>query len=313
MNKLISIIIPVHNEAENISELYQGITTAIEKCHEYSFEFLFVNDGSRDTSVQVVQKLHDQDDRVQLIEFSRNFGKEAATTAGLRDAQGQAVIMIDADMQHPPHLIPEFIKRWEEGCEVVIGKRRNSSGDGIVKNVGTRMFYAILNIIADQPITPHATDYRLLDRVVVDAVNGMTEHNRLTRGLIDWLGFRRCYIEFESPPRRHGVAGYSTFKLMNLALHSVVSHSLFPLRLAGYLGIVITMFSGALGLFMFLERYFFNEMWQYNFSGPAVLAVIILFLIGIVLSCLGLIALYIASIRAEVQNRPLYVVRKRIK
>jgi len=218
--------------------------------------------------------------------------------------------MIDADLQHPPELIYEFLAKWKHGAEIVIGVRNKNQNENFIKKTGSYCFYKIINKISDTKITPFATDYRLLDRIVIKEFNKFTEKNRITRGLIDWLGFKRDYIYFNANQRAHGKASYCYLKLFKLAINSIVSLSLFPLKIAGYSGIFITLFAGLLGIFIIIEKYIFNDPWNLNFSGPAILAVIILFLVGIILGCLGLIALYIASIHNETINRPLYVIRK---
>lgn len=310
--KKISIIIPSYNEEKNIPLIYTAICVEWKKSlvDKYDFEIIFVDDGSQDNSVQEIEKLVEKDERVKLLEFSRNFGKEIATTAGINHCQGDACIMMDADLQHPVNLLPEFIHRWEkEKVEVLIGVRKNSKSDSFIKRFGGRIFYKIMRMISEVPIVPQATDYRLLDREVIDAFNKMTERNRITRGLIDWLGFKRRLLYFEADERAEGEASYSTFKLFKLAITSMISLSLFPLRVASYLGLGIIFVSGILGIIMFLDRYFFD--WNFNFSGTAILANIILFLIGVVLVALGLLAFYIGHIYNESQGRPLYIIRKR--
>ena len=304
--KTISLIIPIYNEEKNIPILFERLKKVIDVL-SYSWELIFVNDGSGDKSMDELEKIKNSDDRIKIIDFSRNFGKEIATTAGINHCRGDACIMIDADLQHPVELIPEFIKKWEDGAEVVVGVRKKNKGEGLVKRMGSFFFYKIINRISDTEIVSQATDFRLLDREVIDQFKNMTERNRMTRALVDWMGFRRQYINFEANERLHGKASYSFWKLLRLAFNSIISFSLFPLRIAGYLGITITILSGILGIFMFITNYVTGSL---NFSGPAVLAVVILFLIGIVLICLGLIALYIANIHAEVSNRPLYIIRK---
>jgi glycosyltransferase involved in cell wall biosynthesis len=309
MNKSLSIIIPVYNEAANIRPLMAALLPVLTQLSAYTCEIIFVDDGSSDRSVQAIEELMVTNSRIKLIEFSRNFGKELATTAGIHAATGDAAIMLDADLQHPPELIPEFIAKWESGAEIVIGVRRSNTKEGIIKRLGSKLYYSISNLISDTEILSNATDFRLIDRVVIDEFNKFSERERITRGLIDWLGFRRDTVSFIAPERRSGVASYNFSKLLGLAIKSFVSHSLFPLKLAGYAGVIIIIFSLPFGIFMFLSRYIFTNF--YNFSGTAILAVILLFLIGIVLSCLGLIALYIANIHTEVINRPLYVIRKK--
>lgn len=304
--KLISIIIPVYNEEKNIPLFYERIQ-AILNSSSYLWELVFINDGSRDKSFDELEKISREDGRVRVIDFSRNFGKEVAVTAGINQCAGNACVILDADLQHPIEKIPEFIEKWEKGAEVVIGVRKKNKGEGLVKKIGSYFFYKMINRISDMEIITRATDFRLLDRVVIDEFNKLTEKNRMTRALIDWLGFHREYIYFEANERIHGAPSYSFLKLMRLAFNSMISFSFFPLRLAGYLGIAITIISALLGIFMFITNYVTRSL---NFSGSAILAVIILFLIGIVLICLGFIALYIANIHTEVSGRPMYIIRK---
>lgn len=307
--KTISVIIPVYNEEKNIPLMYKELKSVFSRFPSYNHEIIFINDGSRDASAQTVAALEAKDSHVRLLDFSRNFGKEAATTVGFHHATGNAVICLDADLQHPPHLIPQFIKAWESGHEVVIGVRTNNASDSRVKKVGSHLYYKLINSMSRTEIIPRATDFRLLDRNVVDEFVSLTEHNRMTRGLIDWLGFKRFPIYFEAPERIHGEAQYSFWKLVKLAIESMIAHSLFPLRFAGYLGIFIMTVSSILGTVMFLDRYVFP--WNLHFSGPAILANIILFLVGLVLVCIGLLAFYIGHIYHDVQDRPLYIIRKR--
>jgi len=308
MSKQISLIIPVFNEEKNIPLLFVEIRKTLDTLPQYEFEIVFINDGSTDQSLDELKKIKKEDGRIQIIDFSRNFGKEMATTAGINSCQGEACIMLDADLQHPVEKIADFLAKWEEGGEVIIGIRQSNQGEGLVKKIGSYFFYKLINAISDTTIIPNATDFRLLDRCVIDEFNKLTERNRMTRGLIDWLGFKREFVKFNANPRVNGKASYSTIKLIKLAFNSIISLSLFPLKIAGYLGVIITILSGILGLFIFFTRYVYGVL---VFSGPAILAVINLFLIGIVLMCLGFIALYIANIHAEVGNRPMYIIRKK--
>jgi dolichol-phosphate mannosyltransferase len=308
--KKISIIIPLYNEDKNIPLIYQQIKKVLGRIN-FDYEIIFVNDGSEDNSGKELEKLSLANGQVKIIEFTRNFGKEIAITAGLNFCQGLAAIIIDADFQHPVELIPEFIKKWEQGSEVIIGVRNKSRQRNLFKAFGSWFFYKIINVISETKVVPYSTDYRLLDRRVIDEFNRLTEKNRMARSLIAWLGFKRDYIYFNVTPRINGPAGYSSLKLVRLAFASMVSLSLLPLKLAGYLGIVITFFSGLIGLFILIEKYLLNDLWGMGFSGPAQLAILIIFLVGIILSCLGLISLYIANIHNEVVGRPMYVIRKK--
>lgn len=307
--KLISIIIPVYNEAANLPLLYKELLRHTQRL-PYQFEVIFVDDGSQDESPRILQQLADSDPDVRVLEFARNFGKEVAVSAGLHAAKGDAAIVMDADLQMPPRLIGDFIGQWEDGAEIVVGvfASRNMS---FVRRTGAAIFYRIMSMIGHSKITPHATDFRLMDRQVLQVFKQVTEHNRNTRGIIDWLGFKRAYVPFEQEARRHGRPTYSMKQLIALAINSFTSYSLIPLKLAGYLGIIILALSIPAGLFMYVERYILGDPLHLLITGTDMLAIMILFLVGVVLACLGLMSLYIAHIHAEVINRPLYVLRER--
>ncbi len=309
MAKIISIIVPVHNEEKNIPLINAELLNVFSSLPIYDYEIIYVNDGSKDKSQEVIENFAQDDKRIKSIEFSRNFGKEEATSAGLQYATGNAAIAIDADLQHPPQLILEFIKKWEDGADVVIGIRTKNKGQSFIKNCCSHLYYKFINTISDTPIEPGATDFRLVDRKVINEFNKFTEHERMTRGIIDWLGFKREFIKFEANERINGEASYSFWKLTKLALSSSISHSLFPLKIAGYLGLFITITSGIGGLAIFIQNYVFHDVLDWSITGSAKLAVLIIFFIGIVLACLGLVALYIGNIRNEVSGRPLFVVR----
>jgi glycosyltransferase involved in cell wall biosynthesis len=308
---LISVIIPMKDEEENIAELYEQLRRVFHKLSKYTYEFIFVDDGSSDTSVSTIQALTVIDPKVQVVRLARNFGKEIATTAGLNHAKGEAAVIIDADLQHPPALIPELIDKWQEGYDVVIGRSRSPKHVSFWKRLTAHLFYKLINRISNVELNPDATDFRLLDRVVIDQFNRFTERNRMTRALIDWLGYSRTYVDFVTAKRHRGQASYGFKSLMQLAMNSMISLSFFPLRLAGYVGLFITTCSSALGIFVIIDKYILNDPLKLRPSGSAQLAILLLFMVGIVLICLGLIALYIANIYGEVANRPLYVEKRR--
>ncbi len=310
MNKqgqLISIVVPMYNEAENIRPMYEALQKVLSKL-SYKFELLFVNDGSKDNTSIDLQKLAQQDPNVRPIDLARNFGKEIALSAGLHNAHGQAAIMLDADLQHPPNMIPDFIHKWEEGADLVIGVRKTYEAPWF-KRQCSNAFYKLINKISDTDMMPHSTDFRLVDRQVIDAFNLFTERNRITRGLFDWLGYRRTLVYFDAAERQNGEATYSFRKLVQLGTNSIIGHSLFPLRLAGYIGGIMVAAAVPLAVFIFLDRYVLGNFFGFDFSGSAILAVINLLMSGVILSCLGLMSLYIANVHAEVINRPLYVKR----
>lgn len=300
----ISIIIPMYNEAPNLQPLYNELKLCIARLKKYRFEVIFVDDGSKDDSAMVARRLARRDRRLRVLELSRNFGKEPAMTAGLHAATGDAALIMDADLQMPPRLMSKFIKRWEQGDEVVIGVfggRKTSP----VHAFGSRWFYRIMQQISTTQIIPHETDYRLMDRKVINEYKRLTERNRITRGLIDWLGFKRSVIAFEQAPRLNGKPAYTYRKLIGLAVNSFTSESQLPLKLAGYLGVAILFIAIPTGGIMSVNRW----VYHWPIRGTAFLAIMIVALVGLVLACLGLISLYIGRIHAEASNRPLYVVR----
>ena len=309
-DKLISIILPVQNEEKNIPLVYKEISKVITKL-PYRFEFIFINDGSRDKSLDTLQKLRKKDPSVTIIDFTRNFGKEIATTAGINNCKGDACIILDADLQHPPKLIPQFIKKWEKGSDIVIGIRKTNKNEGKVKMIGSFVFYKIMNQISGNSITPRATDFMLIDRQAIDEFNKFSERNRLTRGLVEWLGFDKEFIYYNARERIHGKAAYSITKLIRLAINSIVSLTYFPLKLVGYFGSIITILSAVVGIILFVEEYILHDKFHWYINGTAILATMIIFLVGIILMSLGLITLYIANIHVEAIKRPLYIIKKR--
>lgn len=307
---LLSLIIPCFNERDNIKPFLEDCELSLPV--GYSYELIFVDDGSTDATLASIHLLKPRrkDIVIRPIELARNFGKEVAVTAGLHSAKGVAALMIDSDLQHPPADIPRFIEKWQQGADIVIGIRSdNKSYAPTLKRVGSFIFYKIINAISETQVTPKATDFRLVDRVVIEEFNKFGEHDRITRGLIDWLGFKKDFVEFEPAERLHGVAAYSFRKLTGLALNSFIAMSFVPLKLAGYFGLFISLISGIIGLTIVIEMFVLGDPLRWAISNSIDLAVLIIFLIGLVLMALGMIALYIATIHTEVTNRPLFVIR----
>lgn len=302
--QLVSIIVPFFNEAPNLRPLHKEINRHTKKL-PYDFEMIFVDDGSTDNSAAIAHRLADADKHVHYLGLSRNFGKEAAMTAGLNAAEGDAAIIIDADLQMPPSLLGEFLAKWKTGADVVVGVFAGRSMSSFHK-FGSHAFYRIMQTVSQTKITPHATDYRLLDRKVIDVFSQLPEHNRITRGLIDWLGFRRAYLPFKQERRLHGRPTYNFRKLLKLAINSFTSNSLVPLKLAGYIGGIILALSLPVGALMTLDRFVFHA----PIRGTAFLAILLVAMVGLILVCLGFISLYIANIVTEVTARPLYVIRE---
>lgn len=310
MPKKITIVVPVYREAANLFALHARLESVAGKLKQYAWEYIFINDGSPDNSLEVLTQLATKAPNIKVLDFSRNFGKEIALTAGAHEAtDADAVICIDADLQHPPEIIPQLVEQWEAGAEVVVTIRTSIEKQPLFRKVGSNLFYWIISKSSTFEMIPKTTDFRLYDKKVISAFCQATERGRMFRGIMDWMGFRRAYVEFSADARVEGEAGYSFFKLWHLAINSITSSSLWPLRVAGYLGAVITAGSGLLLLWMMGNIFIKNF---YGFTPLALVVVINTFLIGIVLISIGLVALYVGTIHTEVINRPLFIVRERI-
>ncbi|WP_215365166.1 glycosyltransferase family 2 protein [Polynucleobacter sp. es-EL-1] len=310
MAKKIAIVIPVYREAKSLQSLYQRLELVTSRFTKYSWEYIFINDGSPDNSYEVLVALAVKDPKIKVLDLSRNFGKEIALTAGVHEATScDAVICIDADLQHPPELIPRLVYAWEEGAEVVVTVRTSTDREPLLRRWGSSIFYWLINKVSSFEMIPKATDFRLYDQKVVLAFERATERERLFRGIMDWMGFRRVMLEFKADAREHGEAGYSYVKLWSLAINSITSFSLWPLRLTGYLGVLITSGSGLLLLWMVGNNLLTSKT---LYTPLAIVVVVNTFLIGIVLMAVGLVALYIGTIHTEVINRPLYLIREKI-
>ena len=308
----ISFIVPVYNEAEVIENfLSKMLLPEIEKITKYKTEVILVNDGSSDNSLAIIQKLAEQNKTIKVLSLSRNFGKEPALSAGLAYASGDAVILIDADGQQPPKLIHDFIKAWEDGAEVVTGVRDHYTKHGLIPKLGSKLFYKLLGGMGSKSTVPGSTDFRLLDREVVDEFNRLSEHNRITRGLIDWMGFKQVHIKYIYGERLAGKPSYNLKKLFQLAIDSFVSLSTTPLVIFGYIGVFITIASFLLGAFVIVQQYILGDPLHLYWNGAVQMAIFITFLVGLVLISQAITALYISHIHAETQGRPLYIVDKK--
>jgi glycosyltransferase involved in cell wall biosynthesis len=305
----IVILVPAFNEADSIPLLLTELGATLDALVDFDFTILFVDDGSSDDTAVILERAAAADPRINVLELSRNFGKEMALTAGLQTLDCDATIIMDADLQHPPRYIPELLAKWQEGYEIVSTRRVKSDEQPLVRRLGSRLFYALLNSISEFKMEPGTTDFRLLDCIVIDALKRFTERNRLFRGLIDWMGFRRTTIEFEAPARHAGVARYSYSRLFRLALNSFMAFSLVPLKVAGYVGVFVIVVFGGLLAFMAYDKLGANSL---GFSPIAFVIVTNVIMNGIVLGCIGLVAIYIGHIHTEVIGRPLYLVRKRV-
>lgn len=307
MKPTYSIVAPAYNEEKVLPELYERVCTVMEEIGE-PWELILVDDGSRDRSAEVIARLHNQDARVKGLSFSRNFGFQVAATAALEHAQGDAVILTDADLQDPPEVFPEMIARWREGYDVVYGVRASREGETWFKVLTARLFYRLIYRITDIDIPLDTGDFRLMDRRVVEAVKKMPERKRFLRGMVPWVGFKQTGVEYERRSRFAGESKFSSVrKMLPFALDAITSFSYFPLQLASYLGFAIAGLSAlAIVLVIFLRLFYETPL-----SGQATTLVAVLFLGGVQLISLGIIGEYLGRIYDEVKGRPLYLVDKK--
>ncbi len=302
---MISIIAPVYNEEEVLHSLYERIHEVMEGTGE-EWELMLVNDGSRDRSAEIIAELHEKDQRVRGLSFSRNFGFQEAVTAGMHHVIGDAVVLTDADLQDPPEVIPEMIAKWKEGYDVVYGVRSSRDGETWWKLFTAKVFYRLIHRITSVNIPLDTGDFRLMDRRVVDAIGRMGERNRFLRGMVPWVGYKQVGIEYARHPRYAGNAKYSsTRKMLAFAIDAITSFSYFPLRLATFIGFVMASVSGLAILLVVFLRLFWTEQ---AFTGQATTLVTVLFLGGVQLISLGIIGEYLGRIYDEVKGRPLYLV-----
>ena len=301
----ISVIVPVYNEADNLGPLYERLTAVLEAIADVQHELIFVDDGSTDASAAKIQALAENDAQVRLLKLSRNFGHEAASTCGFDHADGDAVVLIDADLQDPPEVIPAMLDLWRDGAMVVYGRRRRRDGESWFKRTSSAIFYRLLQRVSDVPIPTDTGDFRLIDRRVVHVLRRCREDPRFVRGLISWAGFRQEAVEYDRDGRHAGETKYSPLALIKLSLVAISAFSLIPLRLAGYLGSAVVVFSLGFTVYIGLSRLFAQELmpWQ----GYALLTCAVFFLGGIHLIMLSVVAYYIGLIFNHTRRRPIYV------
>lgn len=302
---LCSVVIPVYNEELVVQETYKRLKLVMDTIGKH-YELIFVNDGSRDSTAKIVEKICEADNTVKLVDFSRNFGHQLAITAGMDYAGGDAIVVIDADLQDPPEVIPEMIQKWSEGYDVVFGKRLKRKGETFFKKLTAKFFYRFLRSMTDVDIPVDAGDFRLIDRKVCDALKSANEKSRYIRGLISWLGFRQTFVEYVRDKRFAGETKYPLKKMIKFALDAITSFSYKPLKLASYFGTFISMLSFIYLLIVIYLRLFTDK----TTAGWASTLAVSLFLNGIVLIILGIIGEYIGRIYDEVKGRPLYIVRE---
>ncbi|MDR0591035.1 MAG: glycosyltransferase family 2 protein [Candidatus Nomurabacteria bacterium] len=308
----LSIVAPVYNEEAVITDFhYNLLMPAISTLKgTKSYEVVYVNDGSSDKSLEILQQLTQHDKHIKVVSLSRNFGKELALTAGIAEATGDAILTIDTDGQQPPRYIQQFVDRWLAGADVVVGVRDHYQKHGLVARLGSSLFYFLINILGAKTV-PGSTDFRLISKEVQAEFLKLTEHRRITRGIIDWLGFKQDHLYFTYENRLAGKPSYNFKKLFGLAINSFISMSPTPLYIFGWLGCAITLLSGLFGLFILIEQFAMSDPMGLNFTGATCLGIFTAFLIGLVLISQAITALYISHIHTESLGRPLYVVDKK--
>ncbi len=300
-----SIVVPVFNEEGCLEELYHRVKAVMESTGE-PWELVLVDDGSRDRSTEIIKHLAEQDRRVRPIIFARNFGHQIAVTAGLDYSRGQAVVIIDADLQDPPEVILDLISKWREGYEVVYAVRTEREGETWFKKATAAAFYRLIYRITDVKIPVDTGDFRLMDRKVVDVLNRMREHHRFLRGMSAWVGFRQIGVPYKRAPRFAGETKYPLRKMLRLALNAITSFSYFPLQLATYMGFI----AAGLAILAIPFVVVLRALQPQAFFGQASTLIAVLFLGGVQLISLGILGEYVGRIYDEVKGRPLYVVRE---
>ena len=305
--KKISVVVPMYYEEEVAKECYTRLKNVLEKIENYNYEIIFINDGSKDKTLEILKEIAKENKKVKIISFSRNFGHQCAVTAGLRYVTGDAIVIIDADLQDPPELIPEMIKLWEEGNEVIYGKRKSREGESRFKLLTASMFYKTLNALSDVEIPKDTGDFRLVDRKVVEVINSLPEHNKFLRGLFSWVGFKQKAYEYERKERYAGKTKYPLKKMLKLAQDGIFSFSIKPLKIVGAMGILSVLISIMLFVYAVLS-YAFD--WNNLVPGWTSLMVTMTFIGGMILISLWMIGEYIGRIYDETKRRPEYIIEK---
>ena len=309
--KLLSVIVPCYNEEENVRDFYDELCKNVVFFREKQIEFevIYVDDGSRDQTVSEVKKLHAEDGRVRLISFSRNFGKEAAIYAGLQKCRGDLVVLMDADLQDPPSLLPEMYSYIEEGYDSVATRRVTRKGEPVIRSFFARMFYKLMNRISRTEIVDGARDYRLMTRQVVDAIMSMPEYNRFTKGIFGWVGYETKWLEYENIERRKGETKWSFWKLFLYSLEGIIAFSTVPLTIASVAGVFFCLVAFVIIVVTIVRKLLLGE----PTCGWPSLVCIIMMVSGVQLFCLGIVGQYLSKTYMEVKRRPIYLVREEVE
>ena len=302
---LLSVVVPAYNEQEVITTFHERLTAVLNQL-SLDREIVYVNDGSRDNTLDILRRLHEQDEHVCVVDLSRNFGKEIALSAGLEHAQGDAVIVIDADLQDPPELIPDLIKEWQNGYDVVYARRTHREGETILKRLTAALFYRVMRKVGSVQLPEDTGDFRLLSRRAVNALNSFKEHHRFMKGLFAWIGFRQKAVNYERDPRHAGQTKWNYWKLWNFAIDGITSFTIAPLKFATYIGMVTSLLAFVYGSYMIIKTLLYGN----PVPGYPSLIVIVLFLGGVQLMAIGVLGEYIGRIFTETKHRPLYFVNE---
>jgi glycosyltransferase involved in cell wall biosynthesis len=303
--RLVSILVPCYNEEAVLHEFYRRTVQVIDDMPQYDFQFMFVNDGSKDRTLDIMRELHEKDSRVSYVNLSRNFGKEIAMIAGIDYLTGDAAIIMDADLQDPPELIPEMISWWEKGYQDVSAKRRSRAGESFFKKWSSHAFYTILQKMSSVPMQRDVGDFRLLDKQCLNALRLMRESQRYTKGLFSWIGFEKKEVLFDRDARAAGKTKWNYWKLLNLAIEGITSFTIAPLRASAFVGCILAFIALLYMLFIVLRTLICGE----DVPGYPSLVSIILFIGGIQLFFLGIIGEYLGRVFNESKFRPLYLVK----
>lgn len=304
MTKLVSVIVPVHNERENIAVLAKTIKRIFGGL-SYRYNLIFVDDGSSDATLHEIKKLAVQDSNIKFISFSRNFGHQAAIKAGLDKAGGDCVITMDGDLQHPPHLIPELLEKWEQGYDVVYTVRKEDKKLPFFKRTTSNLFYRLLNSLSDIKIEKGTADFRLMSRKVVEVLRGLQEYEPFFRGLVKWAGFKQYAVEYEPEQRTSGVTKYTSKKMIRFALQGITSFSIRPLYAATYIGFTFAALST-----LYIPYALYSYYFGYTISGWTSVIVTIVFFGGLQLMILGIIGIYLGKLFMQNKHRPVYIVKE---
>jgi glycosyltransferase involved in cell wall biosynthesis len=301
-DRLLSVVVPAFNEEQVLPEFHARLSGVLLNM-PFESEIVFVNDGSTDGTLTVMQALRAKDSRIAVVNLSRNFGKEIALSAGLEHAQGDAVVVIDADLQDPPEVIPELVRHWSEGYDVVYAQREARAGEGVVKRMTAHAFYRVINLVTKVRIPEDTGDFRILSRRAVDSLCALKEQHRFMKGLFSWIGYPQKAVKYKRAPRHAGKTKWNYWKLWNFALEGITSFSITPLKIASYLGSATALIAFGYALFVIYKTLMYGD----PVRGYPSLIVIVLFLGGVQLMAIGIIGEYIGRIFNETKNRPLYI------